>query len=92
MPFFITQYTTPSEFIIEAKMEEKFKNNRAMKFLLDNYFNGNRKELAKAAHKSESAVEFWFRTKPKAVGDDTLELLLYKLNKKNKKIVIPTID
>lgn len=70
-------------------MEDKFKNNRVVKYLLETYFNNDRSALAKAARKSESAVEFWFRTKPKAVGDDTLELLLFKLNNKNKKIVLP---
>lgn len=71
-------------------MKDKFKNNRTMKYLLEHYFDNNRKQLAQAAHKSESAVEFWFRTKPKAVSDDTLELLLYKLNSNNKKIIIPS--
>lgn len=70
-------------------MEDKFKNNRVVKYLLETYFNNDRSALAKAARKSESTVEFWFRNKPKAVGDDTLELLLFKLNKKNKKIVLP---
>lgn len=70
-------------------MNEKFKNNRVMKYLLETYFNNDRASLARATHKSESAVEFWFRKKPKAVGNDTLELLLYKINKKNKKIILP---
>jgi len=65
---------------------DKFKNNRAMKYLLEEYFDNDRKRLAAATHKSASTVEFWFRTKPKAVGLDTLELLLYKINKGNKKI------
>jgi len=72
-------------------MEDKFKNNRVVKYLLETYFNNDRSALAKAARKSESTVEFWFRTKPKSVGDDTLELLLYKLVSTNKKIVIPKI-
>jgi hypothetical protein len=70
-------------------MKDKLYNNRVMKFLLEKYFDNNRKALAEATHKSESTVEFWFRTKAKMVGDDTLELLLFKLNSKNKKIVIP---
>lgn len=70
-------------------MTDKFKNNRVMKYLLKNHFNNDRAALAKACHKSESTVEFWFRTKPKAVGSDTLELLLFKLNPKNKKIALP---
>lgn len=70
-------------------MKDKLYNNRVMKFLLEKYFDNNRKALAEATHKSEYTVEFWFRTKAKMVGDDTLELLLFKLNSKNKKIVIP---
>jgi hypothetical protein len=31
--------------------------------------------------KSESTIESWVRVKAKAVADDTLELLLFKLNK-----------
>ncbi|GIC77648.1 hypothetical protein [Moritella sp. F3] len=68
---------------------DKFKNNRAMKYLLEEYFDNDRKRLAAATHKSASTVEFWFRTKPKAVGLDTLELLLYKIKKGNKKIDLP---
>lgn len=60
-----------------------------MKYLLETYFDNNRKSLAIATHKSESTVEFWFRTKPRLVNDDTLELLLFKLNEKNRKIVLP---
>lgn len=71
-------------------MNNKLSNNEAMKYLLQNYFDNNRKALAAAAFKSEATVESWFRTKAKAVSDDTLELLLFKLNKKNKKIKIPS--
>ena len=70
-------------------MTDKFKNNRVMKMLLKDYFDGDRAKLATAAFKSESTVEYWFRSKPKAVGDDTLELLLYKLNPNNRKIKLP---
>lgn len=68
---------------------DKFKNNKIMRYLLINYFDSDRKALAQATFKSESAVGIWFRTKANAVNDDTLELLLYKLNTENKKIVIP---
>lgn len=64
-------------------------NNEAMKYLLENYFDKDRKALAAATFKSESTVESWFRVKAKAVGDDTLELLLFKLNKSNRKITLP---
>jgi hypothetical protein len=49
-------------------MKDKLYNNRVMKYLLVNYFNNNRVALAEATHKSESTVEYWFRTKAKMVG------------------------
>jgi hypothetical protein len=63
-------------------------NNRIMKYLLKHYFNDDRESLAKSCHKSEESVNSWFKTNCKHVQDDTVELLLYKLNKENKPISI----
>lgn len=69
--------------------DDKLLNNRIMKYLLEHYFNNDRDALAKATRKSPSTVEYWFRKKPRGVNDDTLELLLYKINSNNKPIPLP---
>lgn len=69
--------------------DDKFKNNRIMRYLLEQYFDNDREALARATRKSFSTVEYWFRKNPKGVNDDTLELLLYKLNSNNTPISLP---
>ena len=67
-------------------MFDDLSNNEKMKYLLINFFDSDRKKLAKATHKSLETVNYWFRAKSKTVGSDTVELLLYKLNKSNCKL------
>jgi hypothetical protein len=70
-------------------MEDKFKNNRIAKYLLETYWANDRKAFAKAALKSEAAVEYWFRKAPRGVENATIELLRYKALPGNKKIKLP---